>query len=120
MMGAGMWDTSNQFVGTADASGLLPAILFVLVFVYGFKFVGRARRVTSDRQKQVLLWALGSALFANAVAGGVTYFCINSTSAPWYCLLASISAAAFGVAKKQAREGGRSLRVGSGVKELSW
>ena len=65
-----MWDTSNQFVGTADASGLLPAILFVLVFVYGFKFVGKARRMTSDRQKQVFLWGLGSALFARGCSLG--------------------------------------------------
>ncbi len=91
-----MWDTANQYVGTADSSGLIPFFLFIAVLVYGFKYVGRARRRASkekDKKNALFLWAIGSALFANAVAFfGISYFDQNIVS--WYCLLAIISAVA--------------------------
>jgi hypothetical protein len=91
-----MWDTANQYVGTADNSGLIPFLLFIAVLVYGFKYVGRARRRASkekNKKNALFLWAIGSALFANAVAFfGISYFDQNIVS--WYCLLAIISAVA--------------------------
>jgi hypothetical protein len=94
-----MWDTSNQFAGTADNSGLLPLILFIAIFVYGFKYLGRARKVTRNRKKRFFLWALGAALFAHMVSyWGVSYF--DQIIVPWYCLLAAISTAAFVRPKK--------------------
>jgi hypothetical protein len=88
-----MWDTANQYVGTCDSSGLLPFILFVASIVYGFKYLGTARKVSANRKQQIFLWALGSALFANAVAFfGISYW--DQTQVVWYGLLAAISAAA--------------------------
>lgn len=86
-----MWDTANQYVGTCDSYGLLPFLLFIAVLVYGFKYVGRARRFTEvDKRRALFNWALGSALFANAVAFfGISYF--DQTMVAWYCLLAAIS-----------------------------
>ncbi len=95
-----MWDTANQYVGTCDNSGLLPFILFLAIIVYGFKYVGRARRLAGgDKQKALFIWALGSALFANVVAFfGISYF--DQTIVAWYCLLAAISAGATVRSKK--------------------
>ena len=87
-----MWDTANQYVSTADYSGLLPFALFVAVLVYGFKYVGRARRSAgTDKRRALFVWAIGSALFANVVAFfGISYF--DQTMVAWYALLATISA----------------------------
>jgi hypothetical protein len=89
-----MWDTANQYVGTCDNSGLLPFLLFIAILVYGFKYVGRARRSAGgDKQRALFLWALGSALFANVIAFvGISYF--DQTMVAWYSLLAAISAGA--------------------------
>ena len=95
-----MWDTANQYVGTCDSSGLLPFILFVASIVYGFKYLGTARKVSANRKQQIFLWGLGSALFANAVAFfGISYW--DQTQVVWYGLLAAISAAAAIRAKAQ-------------------
>ena len=50
-----MWDTANQYVGTCDASGLLPFILFLSILVYGFKYLGKARRRASDKKERLFL-----------------------------------------------------------------
>ncbi len=88
-----MWDLSDQYVGTADTSGLLPLIAFVAIIVFGFSYLGRARKlVRHDRKTQWLIWALGSSLFANVVAFfGIGYF--DQTIVAWYCLLAMIPVA---------------------------
>jgi hypothetical protein len=87
-----MFDTANQYVAICDTSGLLPFICFIAIIVYGFKFVGRARRVTPDRGRKVFFWALGASLFANNVAFvGVSYW--DQIEVVWYGLLAAISAA---------------------------
>jgi hypothetical protein len=87
-----MWDTANQYVNVCDNSGLLPFLLFLAVLIYGFKYLGRARRAAGkDKEKALFIWALGSALFANAVAFlGISYFDQNIVA--WYALLAMISA----------------------------
>jgi hypothetical protein len=89
-----MWDTANQYVGIADGSGLIPFLLFLATIVYGFKYLGRARkRVGNDKPRALFLWAIGSALFANVVSFfGISYF--DQTMVVWYGLLAAISAAA--------------------------
>lgn len=89
-----MWDTANQYVSIADGSGLIPFLLFLATLVYGFKYVGKARkRVANDRKRALFVWALGSALFANVVAFfGISYF--DQTIVVWYGLLAAISAVA--------------------------
>ena len=87
-----MWDTANQYVGTCDSSGLLAFILFVAIIVYGFKYLGRARRLAKDRKQKLFLWALGASLFAHVVSFfGISYW--DQTIVVWYGLLAAISAA---------------------------
>ena len=87
-----MWDTANQYVGTCDASGLLPFLLFLATIVYGFKFLGNARKKAPDKKKRLFLWSLGASLFANVVAFfGISYW--DQTQVVWYGLLAAISAA---------------------------
>ena len=99
-----MWDTANQYVGTCDNSGLLPFLLFLAILVYGFKYLGRARRAAAREKKTALfIWALGAALFANVVAFfGISYF--DQTIVAWYGLLAIISAAVALPHKKEATQ----------------
>lgn len=86
-----MFDTANQYVAICDGSGLLPFILFMAIVVYGYKFVGRARKATADRKRQFFFWALGASLFANNIAFmGVSYW--DQLQVVWYSLLAAISA----------------------------
>jgi hypothetical protein len=87
-----MWDTANQYVSICDNSGILPFILFLAAIVYGFKFLGKARKAAGSRNQQQFFWILGAALFANAVAFfGISYW--DQIQVVWYGLLAAISAA---------------------------
>lgn len=90
-----MWDTANQYVGTADNSGLLPFILFIAIIVFGFKYIGKAWRgaaKSGHKNSALFAWALGAGLFANVVAFlGISYF--DQSIVGWYALLAMISAA---------------------------
>ena len=89
-----MWDTANQYVGTADNSGLLPLIFFIAIIVFGFKYIGKARRGAineGNRDSALFAWAMGAGLFANVVAYlGISYF--DQSMVGWYALLAMISA----------------------------
>ncbi|PYY16524.1 MAG: hypothetical protein DMG61_04175 [Acidobacteria bacterium] len=96
-----MWDTANQYVSICDASGLLPFILFLSIIAYGFKYVGKARKVADTKKERLFFWALGSAVFANVVSFvGVSYW--DQTQVAWYSLLAMISATAV-VARKETK-----------------
>jgi hypothetical protein len=95
-----MFDTANQYVNVCDNSGLLPFICFLAIIVYGFKFVGRARKMTAERKKRLFFWALGASLFANCIAFvGVSYW--DQMQAVWYALLAVISAAMLTTSKTE-------------------
>jgi hypothetical protein len=84
-----MWDTANQYVGICDSSGLLAFLLFLATIVYGFKYLGKARKAIGDKAQKIFLWGLGSALFANVVAFvGISYW--DQTQVVWYALLAAI------------------------------
>jgi hypothetical protein len=99
-----MWDTANQYVSVCDSSGLLPFLLFLATIVYGFKYLGKARRIAPDRKTRLFLWALGSALFAHVVAFiGISYW--DQTQVVWYGLLAAISAAV--VMRPESRAGNK-------------
>jgi hypothetical protein len=88
-----MWDTANQYVSICDSSGLLAFGLFLAIIVYGFKYLGKARRIVPTMKQKLFLWALGAALFANVVDFfGISYW--DQTQVVWYGLLASISAVA--------------------------
>ncbi len=95
-----MWDTANQYVSICDSSGLLPFLLFLAIIVYGFKYLGKARKAAETKERQVFLWALGSALFANVVAFvGISY--TDQIQVIWYGLLAAISAVAVLLPKRE-------------------
>jgi hypothetical protein len=98
--GWGMWDTCNQYVAVGDKSGLLPFVLQLAMIVYGFKYLGRARKIPGTGKKDALfLWAMGAALFANVVAFfGISYF--DQTMVAWYGLLAMIPTAALAHRKR--------------------
>ena len=87
-----MFDLSNQYVATADGSGLIPLIGLLAIFVYGFKYLGKTRRAAEgDTRSEWFIWAAGSALFANAVSMfGVAYW--DQICVAWYATLAIISA----------------------------
>ncbi|MFZ0321220.1 MAG: hypothetical protein WAL56_19000 [Candidatus Sulfotelmatobacter sp.] len=101
-----MWDTANEYVGTCENSGLIPFLLLLAILIYGFKYLGRARRaLAKDKKKALFIWALGAALFANVVAFlGISYF--DQTIVAWYGLLALISAT---VALPRTQEAGMAL-----------
>lgn len=86
-----MWDLCNQYVAIADTAGLIPLITLLAMLVYGFKYVGRARRYyAGDRRQEKFIWAISATLFANVVAFmGVSYF--DQTIVPWYAVLSIIS-----------------------------
>jgi len=96
-----MYDLSNQYVAVADPSGLIPLLCLIAMIVFGFKYLGRARKaVERDRQQELFIWAIGASLFANVVAFfGVSYF--DQTVIAWYALLAVISAVTLAARKAQ-------------------
>src|SRR6202007_2910486 len=81
--------------------GMRPLSFFLVVIVYSFKYIGRARRAAArSSMDERYLWALGAAIFANVVAfWGISYF--DQTIVAWYALLAMIPAAATAVTKKK-------------------
>lgn len=91
--GMSMWDTANQFVEEGIRGGLGAFICFVAIVSMSFGTIGKARRrATSNRNKEWMLWLLGSALFANVVAFfGISYF--DQTRMYWYTVLAMVVAA---------------------------
>lgn len=88
-----MWDVANQYVSTAINGGLLGLILLIAIIVYGFKYLGLARKAAPDKKQALFFWALGSALFAMTL----TFFGISlwdQSVVEWYALLAFIGAVA--------------------------
>ena len=109
-----MWDLANQYVAVAATSGLVPLILFVATLVFGFKYLGRARKASEgERRQELFIWSLSAALFANCVAFfGISYF--DQTMVSWYLLLAMIWAAARSV---RSRETGPESPAGPSVEK---
>jgi hypothetical protein len=105
-----MWDLANQYVATADTAGLIPLIAFLAILVYGFKYVGRARRYyEGDRPREFFVWAIGGSLFANVVGFfGIGYW--DQIIVPWYGLLAVISV--LSLAAKVPKEDCEPLAIG--------
>lgn len=86
-------DVANQYVWIGESSGILPLAAFMCLIVYGFKYLGRARRAQVADSNQRFFWAVGCALFANAVGFfGIAYF--DQLMVAWYLLLSIISATA--------------------------
>ncbi len=87
-----MWDLCNQYVATADPSGLVPLIALITILVVGFKYIGKARKhYEGDRQNEFFVWAIGCSFFANVIAFfGVSYW--DQTIIGWYLVLAIVAA----------------------------
>jgi hypothetical protein len=87
----GVWwgDVTNQYVSEAVTGGLVTLLLFISIIVIAFSRLGLAMRAVRDesRQSQLLLWAIGSTLFAHVITFlGVAYFDQNIVN--WYLVLA--------------------------------
>jgi len=88
-----MWDTANQYVSDAVNGGLLSLILFIAILVYGFKYLGNARRAATENHQALFFWSLSVALFVHVVSFfGISYW--DQSILGWYALLAFISATA--------------------------
>ncbi len=88
--GQGLYDVTNQYIGEGVKGGVLRLVLFVLVICMCFSRVGHMwRALYRDREKSILSWALGVALFTHCVSFlGVTYF--GQITFGWYFSLAAI------------------------------
>lgn len=86
-----MWDLANQYVETADKSGLLPLIAFLAIIVYAFKYIGRVRKsYEGDKEKEFFVWAIGCSVLANAVGFfGISYW--DQVVVAWYLILAVVA-----------------------------
>lgn len=88
-----MWDTADQYVATAINSGLLGLTVLIIIIVYGFKYLGRARRDAPDKGQALFFWALSSALFATTLSFfGISLW--DQSVVGWYALLAFIGTVA--------------------------
>ena len=107
--GWSMWDVDNAFVGAGLMGGLAGFILFLAIFVYGYKTIGAALRLAEESNRDArLIWAVGAALFANTVAFfGIVYF--DQSIIAWYSLLVMISVMMDFVAEEQPAQ--QQLRV---------
>ena len=88
-----MWDTANQYVQTAQNSGLLALVCLLGILVFGFKYLGKARQATTDKKFALFIWALEAALFAQAISFfGISLW--DQSIVGWYALLAFIGTVA--------------------------
>lgn len=99
--GWSMWDVDSAFVGAGLGGGLLGFILFLAIFVYGYRMIGSARSAAEESRRDArFIWAIGSALFANSIAFfGIVYF--DQSIIAWYALLVMISVATTFAAEEQ-------------------
>ena len=88
-----MWDTANQYVSDAVNGGLLSLLLFIAILVYGFKYLGNARRAATEKHQALFFWSLSVALFVHVMSFfGISYW--DQSIVGWYALLAFIGATA--------------------------
>jgi len=67
--------------------------LFIAILVYGFKYLGIARRAATEKHESLFFWSLAVALCAHVVSFfGISYW--DQSIVGWYVLLAFISATA--------------------------
>ncbi len=86
----GMWDITNQYVLSGINGGLITLALFIAVIAFSFQAIGRAVHSLEGTPRQKVVWGLGAALFAHAVAFfGISYF--DQITAAWYALLGMVA-----------------------------
>jgi hypothetical protein len=92
--GLDMFDVQNQYVNIGEAGGIVAFVCFIMVISRSFAMLGNARKaVDGEKDKEWMLWCLGSAMLASVVGFfGVNYF--DQSRVWWFILLAMISAIA--------------------------
>jgi hypothetical protein len=98
----GSADLTNQFVAAGVRGGLISLIIFIMIFVRSYRYLGLAmqkvRGIAPD--VEMLLWALGATLYGTLVNFfSVSYF--DQIDVIWYLLLAMISSASFAILKQE-------------------
>lgn len=92
----GAADLTNEFVGYAVLGGLASLILFIMVLVKAFRFLGLARKKLASVKstEETVLWGLGCSLFATVINFfSVSYF--DQSEVLWLFLLASCTSCSF-------------------------
>ncbi len=68
-------DITNHYILMGVNGGLGNLLLFVMLIIYGFKYVGIAVKNNPDFESNITIWAIGSALFCHAATFiSVAYF----------------------------------------------
>jgi hypothetical protein len=113
-MPTGLWDPktgvitadlTNQYVSAGVNGGLWSLFIYVLIIVRCFKQLGNAAKAVRPifRNEELILWGLGSTLFAHAFAIiSVTYW--DQMYVPWWGLLAIISGVTANIIKAEAAD----------------
>lgn len=89
----GIWynDITNEFVAQGLRGGVLTLALFVGVLICAFRYVGQCRAsVSRGGTREILIWILGSALFAHVT----TFFALSyfgQADFAWYLTIAAIA-----------------------------
>lgn len=95
-------DLTNQFVSAAVKGGITGLVIFVLIFVRSFRYLGLAMQKVRGVEWNVefLLWVVGAALYGTLVNFfSVSYF--DQIEVIWYFLLAIVSVVSFSVLNDQ-------------------
>jgi hypothetical protein len=89
-------------VAEAVQGGLATLILFLVLITRSFRRLGEARKLSTNKNQQWLLWSIGCILCAH-IAGffGISYF--DQVKDWWYLTLSMIPAAAMGAASMAVR-----------------
>jgi hypothetical protein len=118
--GYDMFDLCDQFVVVAVTGGLLSLVFYIGIFSRSFGAIGTARKeVSGDRGLELLLWCLGSDLFAVVVA----HFGINYMAKPMmgvFAVLSCISVAAFEARQTTVAKEKPLLEAPNPTESVSW
>jgi len=96
-----MWDKADWYVASALNGGLASLVLFVSVIGVTFYCAGKGRRrYAGDPDMQRFMWAIGSAVFAGAVAFiGINLW--DQSLVIWYGLIALTVSCSTGILAKR-------------------
>jgi hypothetical protein len=93
-----------------EAGGLAALIFYILVISRSFGRLGAARRRTTLKKQEWMIWLLGTALFAHVVAFfGVNYF--DQSRVAWFALISMICACTAPTMKRASLSGTTNITV---------